>query len=226
MKIIKLLCVFLLITETTSCQQQVDNKKILDKDFQEYVNLFKETNMPFSSYKKWYSTSSIKQDFVKKYICKQESCWKDWSGYNIEFSSCISFPPKGDFVILIHDESTECGTIRKLSTYNLTGAKISEMVFWADKSFHGHRDKNEVDGYDIRSIIDDDYNIETKLLELYNDEWKENGQNYIYGRFVEYQYKIESNGEIVKVSEKDHGKQKYLGGTYDPNVMPCLKLAE
>ncbi|MCR5696254.1 MAG: hypothetical protein K6G73_04675 [Marinilabiliaceae bacterium] len=226
MKVIKLICLFLLITETTSCQQQVANKKILDKDFQEYVNLFKKVEFPFSSYDEVYAINAIGQDYVKKYICNQEPCMKDWNGYNIRYTSCYSLIPRGDFIILVHDESTDCGSIWKLSTYSLNGAKISDMEFWADKSFHGHRNDDEVSGYDVQSIIDNEYHIETKRLELYPKKWKEGNQRYTYGRYIEYQYKIESNGEIVKLSEKDHGKQKYIVGTYDPNVMPCLKLAE
>lgn len=226
MKVIKLICVFLLITETTSCQQQVANKKILDKDFQEYVNLFKEARLPFSTYEELYATDTISRAFVKKYICNQASCLKDWSGYDIEFSSCVSLVSNGNFIMLIHDESTDGGSIRKLSTYNLIGEKIDELEILADKSFHGHRNDDEVSGYDVQSIIDNEYHIETKRLELYPKKWKEGNQRYTYGRYIEYQYKIEPNGEIVKFSEKDHGKQKYLVGTYDPNAMPTLKLAE
>ena len=226
MKVIKLICLLLLITETTSCQQQTAMKKISNKDFQEYVNLFKEASLPFSTYEELYATDTISRAFVKKYICNQVSCLKDWSGYDIEFASCFSLIPRGDFIILIHDESTDCGSIWKLSTYSLDGSKISEMVLWADKSFHGHRDKNEVDSYNVHSIIDNNYHIETKRLELFPEDWKEANIEYTYGRYVEYQYKIESNGEIVKLSENDHGKQKYIVGTYNRNVMPCLKLAE
>lgn len=226
MKVIKLICLLLLITETTSCQQQTAMKKISNKDFQEYVNLFKEASLPFSTYEELYATDTISRAFVKKYICNQASCLKDWSGYDIEFSSCVSLVSNGNFIMLIHDESTDGGSIRKLSTYNLIGEKIDELEIFADKPFHGYRSKNEIVGHHIQSIINDKCYIETKQFDLYNDNWKEGNQRYTYGRYVEYQYKIESNGEIVKLSEKDHGKQKYLVETYDPNAMPTLKLAE
>ncbi|MBR6250801.1 MAG: hypothetical protein IKR17_06375 [Bacteroidales bacterium] len=223
---IKLFGLILLVTIITSCQQQTRKPNITNEDFQEYVNLFKVASFPFSTYEELYATDTISRAFVKKYICNQASCLKDWSGYDIEFRYCFSLIPRGDFIILIHDESTDCGSIWKLSTYSLDGSKISEMVLWADKSFHGHRNDDEVDAYGVQSIINNEYRIETKRFEFYTKKWKEGNQRYTYGRYIEYQYKIESNGEIVKVSEKDHGKQKYLGGTYDPNVMPCLKLAE
>lgn len=197
-----------------------------DAYFERYVKSFEPASLPFSTYNEMYCRTRVEPILIQKFICDKHDCLKDWSGYEIEFSPCKIIKSNGDYVALIHDESTDCGTIRRLTTYDYNGQKISELEIFADKTFHGHREKNEVDVYVIQSIIDENLNIEMKYFESYAEEIRVSGNYYVFGRFIEYQYKIEPNGVIVKISEKDHGKHKYDGRTYNPNTVPFLKLAE
>lgn len=223
-KILLLLTLF--ATELSSCQNKFDINKIKNEDFKKLVELFKEANLPFSTYDEMYCPEVIEKSLVRKFICNEESCLKDWSGYEIEFGPCVYLPSNGDYVILIYDESTDCGTIRKLITYDYYGNKISELEIFAEKTFHGDRKKNEVVYYEIQSRINNKLIIEKKYFEIYADEWKENNTRYFSGRYVEFVYKIDEKGNISLISEKDHGKKKYLGGRLESNVFPRWKVCQ
>lgn len=221
-----LIFLVLFATELASCQNKFNNAKIKDDDFKKYVSLFKEGSLPFSTYDEMYCPENIEKSLIRKFICKEESCLKDWSGYEIEFGPCVQIPSNGDYVILIYDESTEGGTVRKLTTYDYHGKKIAELEIFAEKPFHGERQKNEIDHYEIESIISSDLRIEKKYFAIYAEEWKVDDTRYFYGRYIESVYKIETNGNIILISEKDHGKQKYVGGRLEPSFFPRWKVSQ
>lgn len=222
-----LVLLFLFATEMASCQQPDNIKKIRDEDFKKYVSCFQIGKLPLSTYddmKITYHDFELSQ--IRRFICKNDSCLKDWSGYDIPFASYLLLPSNGNYVILIHDESTEGGTVRRLSTYDYSGLKISELEIFAVKPFHGERQKNEIDHFEIESIISNDLRIEKKYFAKYAEEWKANDIRYFYGRYIESIFKIDTSGNITLISEKDHGKQKYIGGRLDSIIFPRWKLAQ
>lgn len=221
-----LLFLVLFTVELASCQQQFDITKIKDEEFKKYVSSFEGGGFPFSTYDEMYCRNRIEPPLIKKFVCNKESCLKDWSGYDIEFSPCKYLSTNGDYVILIHDESTEGGTIRILNTYDYEGKKIGTLEIFAEKPFHGERQKNEIEHFEIESIISNDLRIEKKYFEIYAEDWKVNNVRYFYGRYIESVYKIDTDGKITLVSEKDHGKQKYIGGRLSADNFPRWKLTE
>lgn len=222
-----LIVLVMLTTKLASCQQQYDiTAKIKDEDFKSYVSTFQLASIPFSTYEEMYCETRVKLSLINKFICSNELCLKDWSGYDIEFSPCKYLPSNGDYVILIHDESTDGGTVRKLSTYDYYGNKLDELDIFADKPFHGEREKNEISHYEIESVISEDLIIEKKYFAVYEEDWKIDGTRYFYGRYIESEHKIDVDGNIVLISERNHGKQIYVGGSIDNNIFPRWKLAQ
>lgn len=120
---------------------------------------------------------------------------------------------------MIYDESTECGTIRRLSTYDYQGKKVATLEIFAEKTFHGERGKDEISYYEIESVLDVTLVIKKKYFEK-SPDFKENDKRFFYGRYIETVNKIDTNGNITLVSEKDHGRQKYIGGRLDPSLFP------
>lgn len=222
-----LIVLVMLTTKLASCQQQYDiTAKIKDEDFKSYVSTFQLASIPFSTYEEMYCETRVKLSLINKFICSNELCLKDWSGYDIEFSPCKYLPSNGDYVILIHDESTDGGTVRKLSTYDYYGNKLDELDIFADKPFHGEREKNEISHYEIESVISEDLIIEKKYFAVYEEDWKIDGTRYFYGRYIESVHKIDVDGNIVLISEVNHGKQIYVGGSIDNNIFPRWKLSQ
>lgn len=217
----------LFATELASCQNKFNTDKVKDEFFKRYISLFKETNLPFSTSDEMYCQQIIENPFVKRFICKEELCLKDWSGYDIEFGACAIFPTCGNYILLLYDESgAEGGNLRKIITYDYSGNKIDELEIFADKTFHGDRKKDEIVYYEIESIINEKLFIERKYFEMYADEWRENDKRFFHGRYIESVYKIGMDGKITLVSENDHGKKIYIGGSLDSNTFPRWKILE
>ncbi len=223
-----IIALVLLTTKLASCQQQYDiTAKIKDEDFKKYVSCFQVGKLPFSTYENIkISYHDFDTSQIHKFICKDDFCLKDWSGYDIPFASYLLLPSNGDYVILIHDESTEGGTVRKLSTYDYYGNKLDELDIFADKPFHGEREKNEISHFEIESVISEDLIIEKKYFAVYEEDWKIDGTRYFYGRYIESVHKIDVDGNIVLISEVNHGKQIYVGGSIDNNIFPRWKLSQ
>lgn len=222
-----LILLVLFTTELASCQQSFDiTTKIKDEDFKSYVSTFQLASIPFSTYEEMYCRTRVEPSLINKFICSNESCLKDWSGYDIEFSPCKYLPSNGDYVILIHDESTDGGTVRKLSTYDYYGKKLGELEIFAEKPFHGERQKDEIVHYEIESIISAELRVEKQYFAIYAEDWKADGTRYFYGSYIESIHKIDADGNIVLISEINHGKQIYVGGSIDPSVFPRWKLAQ
>ncbi|MFT3737205.1 MAG: hypothetical protein QM786_00425 [Breznakibacter sp.] len=217
-----LLLLILFSVKFASCQQYqqqlFDVAKIRNEDFKKYVSAFELDSIPFSTYEEMYCRTRIEPSLIKKFVCSDGSCLKDWSGYEIEFSPCKYLLSNANYIVLIHDESTDGGTIRKLSIYDYNGVKIDMLEIFAEKPFHGKRQKSEIDYFEIESVVNKDFVIERKYFEIYAEEWKINNVRYFHGRYIESVYKINTEGKIILVSEKDHGKREYAGGRLSSNV--------
>lgn len=221
-----LIFLFLFLTELTSCQNKFNTDKIKGEDFKRYISLFKEGRLPFSTYDELYCPENIEKSLVKKFICKEESCLKDCSGYEIEFGPCFVFPSNGDYIFLLYDESgAEGGSLRKIVTYDYYGNKLDELEIFADKTFHGERKQGEITYYEIESIITQDYVIEKKYFAI-ESPWAEGKEFFYYGTHIEYKYKIESSGKIILLEERNFGRKKYKGPKLNTNTFPPYMLAE
>ncbi len=220
-----IIALVMLTTKLASCQQS-DIKKIKDDDFKKYVSCFQVGKLPFSTYENIkISYHDFDTSQIHKFICKDDFCLKDWSGYDIPFASYLLLPSNGDYVILIHDESTDGGTVRKLSTYDYYGNKLDELDIFADKPFHGEREKNEISHYEIESVISEDLIIEKKYFAI-EPTWTEGKEFFYYGTHIEYKYKIEKSGKIILLDENKYGRKKYKGVRLKTNEFPRYILAE
>lgn len=214
----------LFIMNLMSCQAQTKKVEIKDDYFKEYVSVYQVGTVPFSTLEEKkikYHDFNLNQ--VRKFICENDTCLIDWSGYKIEFASYLKLPSHGLYIVLIHDESTEGGTIRKLSTYDNNGNRISTLDIFADKPSHGHRELDEISYLAIESIIDSQLTIQRKYFEAY-PSFSANNIRLFYGRYIETTYQITSTGEIQKITEQDHGKQKYIGKMLGQDEFPRWKV--
>jgi len=222
-----LIFLVLFTTELASCQNKFDMTKIKDEDFRRYLSLFKEAKLPFfSTYDEASCSGIINDSLVRKFICKEKKCLKDWSGYDIEFLACFILPSSGDYIIVIYAESgAEGGSLRKIVTYDYSGNKLGELEILADKTFHGESKQGEITSYEIESIVTQDYVIEKKYFGT-EPGWKEGKEYFYYGTHIEYRYKIESSGKIILLEEKNFGRKKYKGERLETNIFPPFMLAE
>jgi len=224
-KVLILLVIF--FSELANCQQKMaDLAKIENDDFKRYVSYFPQEELPFSTLKEIEITyHNLDKNTVKRFICNNASCLKDWSGYDIEFSPYVYLPSNGDYIILIHDESTEGGTTRKLLTYDYQGKKIAELEVFAEKPFHGSRPANEITYYEIESTITKDLIIEKKYFAS-EQEWTEGKEFFYYGTHIAYKYKIENSGKIILLEENNFGRKKYKGARLKTNEFPPYAPAD
>lgn len=89
----------LFTTELASCQQKFDITKIKDEVFKKYISTFQVDSFPFSTYEEMYCRTRIDTSLIKRFVCYDELCLKDWSGYEIDFSPCKILPSNGEYVI-------------------------------------------------------------------------------------------------------------------------------
>jgi hypothetical protein len=215
-----------ILAKSLFCQNSKEKNDLKVLFQKEFVTYFVPVELPFSTYKELYvDFHNFDIPTIKKYISSNDQYLIDWSGYTKEIASFVRFSLSKNIYVVIIDETTECGTYRKLVSYDSVGNYLSTIDFFASKSFHGHRNPDEIEYYEIESILNKDFSIYSQYFEIYPNP-PDLEETSFKGRYIEYKYQIHPNGVIEMTEKIDHGIKKYKSGIFEDREIPRWDLAE
>lgn len=214
MKILKLFLFLVWYFSYTSCQGQNNTNLFLEitsEDFKSYLSLYNIINLPLNSdsiinLKKKSLKDEEYEIFIKKYLCERNDCFAS----NAKYWGCgLVNHNIGNFVLTLSRFENELSySFYKLNTYDYSGKRIDELVFYEGTELYNTL-PNEIETIQKRGEITQNLEVFVQEFKTYTAFKDTNGIYNFFGVFQKINYTLNSDGYFIVSFKSEPEKRRY-----------------